>query len=88
MFPVSEFGLNNNFIPDIHEAGNDFYADWFARQVNINNLPKGRNVSLNFQGINYKVEVFFDGKQYKSWWIATILLCLDVRSRNYPSCNL
>ena len=32
--------------------GNDFYTYWFTRQFTINNLPEGRNVWLNFRGIN------------------------------------
>lgn len=63
MYPAPEFGLNNNLIPDIHEVGNDFYTYWFTRQFNINNLPEGRNVWLNFRGINYKAEIFLNGKQ-------------------------
>ncbi|RLT71377.1 beta-glycosidase [Parabacteroides sp. CH2-D42-20] len=63
MYPAPEFGLNNNLIPDIHEVGNDFYTYWFTRQFNINNLPEGRNVWLNFRGINYKAEIFLNGKR-------------------------
>lgn len=63
MYPAPEFDLNNNLIPDIHEVGNDFYTYWFTRQFNINNLPEGRNVWLNFRGINYKAEIFLNGKR-------------------------
>ena len=63
MYPAPEFGLNNNLIPDIHEVGNDFYTYWFTRQFAINNLPEGRNVWLNFRGINYKAEIFLNGKR-------------------------
>ena len=63
MYPAPEFGLNNNLIPDIHEVGNDFYTYWFTRQFTINNLPEGRNVWLNFRGINYKAEIFLNGKR-------------------------
>lgn len=63
MYPAPEFGLNNNLIPDIHEVGNDFYTYWFARQFNIGDLPEGRNVWLNFRGINYKAEIFLNGKR-------------------------
>ena len=55
LYPAPEFGLNNNLIPDIHEVGNDFFT--------INNLPEGRNVWLNFRGINYKAEIFLNGKR-------------------------
>lgn len=63
MYPAPEFGLNNNLIPDIYEVGNDFYTYWFTRQFTINNLPEGRNVWLNFRGINYKAEIFLNGKR-------------------------
>ena len=63
MYPAPEFGLNKNLIPDIHEVGNDFYTYWFTRQFTINNLPEGRNVWLNFRGINYKAEIFLNGKR-------------------------
>jgi len=63
MYPAPEFGLNNNLIPDIHEVGNDFYTYWFTHQFTINNLPEGRNVWLNFRGINYKAEIFLNGKR-------------------------
>lgn len=63
MYPAPEFGLNNNLIPDIHEVGNDFYTYWFTRQFTINDLPEGRNVWLNFRGINYKAEIFLNGKR-------------------------
>ena len=63
MYPAPEFGLNNNLIPQIHEGGNDFYTYWFTRQFTINNLPEGRNVWLNFRGINYKAEIFLNGKR-------------------------
>lgn len=63
MYPAPEFGLNNNLIPDIHEVGNDFYTYWFTRQFTINNLPEGRNVWLNFRGINYKAEIFLNDKR-------------------------
>lgn len=63
LYPAPEFGLNNNLIPDIHEVGNDFYTYWFTRQFTINALPEGRNVWLNFRGINYKAEIFLNGKR-------------------------
>lgn len=63
LYPAPEFGLNNNLVPDIHEVGNDFYTYWFTRQFTINDLPEGRTVWLNFRGINYKAEIFLNGKR-------------------------
>lgn len=62
-YPAPEFGLNNNLIPDIYEVGNDFYTFWFIRKFDIPELPEGRNVWLNFRGINYKAEIFLNGKR-------------------------
>ncbi|MDR1937676.1 MAG: beta-glycosidase [Tannerellaceae bacterium] len=64
LFPAPEFSMNNNLIPDIYEAGNEFYTFWFVRPFRIGQLPeKGRQVWLNFRGINYRAEVFLNGKR-------------------------
>lgn len=63
LYPVPEFGLNNNLIPDIYEAGNDFYTFWFVRPFEMSEIPEGHNVWLNFRGINYKAELFLNGKR-------------------------
>lgn len=63
IFPAPEFGVNNNLIPDIHDVGRDFYTFWFVRQFNTPEIPEGRNVWLNFRGINYKAELFMNGKR-------------------------
>lgn len=62
-YPAPEFGLNNNLIPDIHDVGNDFYTYWFVSQFDVKNLQEGRIVWLNFRGINYKAEIFLNGKR-------------------------
>jgi hypothetical protein len=64
LFPTPEFSLNNNLIPDIYETGNAFYTFWFARPFRPDRLPEeGRRVWLNFRGINYRAEVFLNGKR-------------------------
>ncbi|GHV49512.1 beta-mannosidase [Bacteroidia bacterium] len=63
VFPAPEFSLNNNLIPDIYEAGKEFYTFWFARPFRVDALPQGQQVWLNFRGINYKAEVFLNGKR-------------------------
>lgn len=62
-YPAPEFSLNNNLIPDIYDAGNDFYTYWFVRQFEVKDLPANRNIWLNFRGINYKAEIFLNGKR-------------------------
>ncbi|MCL1933252.1 MAG: beta-glycosidase [Candidatus Azobacteroides sp.] len=63
MFPDPEFSLNNNLIPDIYDAGKDFYTFWFIRPFRIESVPQGRQVWLNFRGINYKADIFLNGKR-------------------------
>ena len=63
MFPAPEFSMNNNLIPDIHDVGKDFYTFWFIRPFRIEAIPQGRQVWLNFRGINYKADIFLNGKR-------------------------
>lgn len=63
MYPAPEFSLNNNLIPDIYEVGNDFYTYWFVCQFDVDDLPAGQHHWLNFRGINYKAEVYLNGKR-------------------------
>jgi hypothetical protein len=67
LYPAPEFSLNNNLIPDVYEAGNDFYTFWFVRPFEINDRQDGkqdgRQVWLNFRGINYKADIFLNGKR-------------------------
>ncbi|MDR3339676.1 MAG: beta-glycosidase [Candidatus Symbiothrix sp.] len=64
IFPAPEFSMNNELIPDVYETGNDFYTFWFIRPFQIETLPEeGRQVWLNFRGINYKADIFLNGKR-------------------------
>ncbi|MDR2919481.1 MAG: beta-glycosidase [Tannerella sp.] len=63
MFPAPEFSLNNNLIPDINDIGNDFYTFWFVRPFEIKNVDKNKQVWLNFRGINYKADIYLNGKR-------------------------
>lgn len=63
LYPPPEVGTNNNLIPDIYEVGRDFYTYWFIRPFEISELPSDRTVWLNFRGINYKAELFLNGKR-------------------------
>ncbi len=63
LYPAPEFGMNNNLIPDIYEAGNDFYTYWFVCRFETPEVPDDRIVWLNFRGINYKAELFMNGKR-------------------------
>lgn len=63
VFPAPEFSLNNNLIPDIYNVGSDFYTFWFAKQFEMPAVPAGKHVWLNFRGINYKAEIYLNGKR-------------------------
>lgn len=63
LYPAPEFGLNNNLIPDIYDVGNDFYTYWFTCPFTIARIPEDRIVWLNFRGINYKADIFLNGKR-------------------------
>ncbi len=63
IFPAPEFGLNNNLIPDIYVVGRDFYTYWFMRPFEISPEEMKEHVWLNFRGINYKAEIYLNGKR-------------------------
>jgi beta-galactosidase/beta-glucuronidase len=63
IFPAPEFGLNNNLIPDIADAGNEFYTFWYLLPFKVNEVPSGQNIWLNFRGINYKADIFLNGRR-------------------------
>lgn len=63
VFPAPEFSLNNNRIPDIYDVGNDFYTYWFVRPFNLKGVDKNKQIWLNFRGINYKADIFLNGKR-------------------------
>ena len=63
LIPSPYYGLNNQFIPDIFHTGNDFYTYWFVNQFTLSEFEKGKRIWLNFRGINYKAEIFLNGKR-------------------------
>ena len=63
IFPAPEFSLNNNLIPDIYSVGNGYYTCWFVRPFELKSLDSDKQVWLNFRGINYKADVFLNGKR-------------------------
>jgi hypothetical protein len=66
VFPAPEFSMNNNLIPDIYEIGRDFYTFWFVRPFRVEAWAPDRQVWLNFRGINYKADIFLNGKRLNS----------------------
>jgi len=63
LIPSPYYGLNNLLIPDIFRTGNDFYTYWFVNQFNLPEVGKDKRLWLNFRGINYKAEIFLNGKR-------------------------
>lgn len=63
IYPAPEFGLNNQLIPDIYQVGRDFYTYWFVCPFTMDTLQLGQHAWLNFRGINYKAEIYLNGKR-------------------------
>ena len=64
LFPAPEVSMNNELIPDIYRVGRDYYTYWFVRPFVLRSADmEGHRVWLNFRGINYKAEIFLNGKR-------------------------
>jgi hypothetical protein len=67
VYPDPYFGDNNRktrqLIPDIAEAGKEFYHYWFRTSFTIPAGFTGKRVWLKFHGINYRCEIWVNGKQ-------------------------
>ena len=65
VYPEPYYGLNNkkseNLIPDISDAGHEFYHYWFRTTFMLPDDFKGRRVWIRFDGINYKAIVWLNG---------------------------
>ncbi len=61
--PSPYYGLNNQQIPDIYNVGKDFYTYWFVNQFETPALDGSTRLWLNFRGINYRAEIFLNGKR-------------------------
>lgn len=58
-YPDPYFGLNNLSIPD-SLARMDW---WYRTTFNVNSLNEGEQIILNFEGINYRSEIYLNGKR-------------------------
>ena len=65
VYPEPYFGLNNaherKLIPDISEVGRNFYTYWFRTEFSVPKSYEGRQVWLQFDGINYRAEIWLNG---------------------------
>lgn len=66
VYPDPYYGKNNKLseglIPDISKAGRDFYTYWFRTEFDVPADFKGRRIWLNPQGINYRSEIWVNGR--------------------------
>ncbi len=66
VYPEPYYGQNNklknNLIPDLFQAGRDFYTYWFRTEVSIPETFKGRRIWVEPTGINYRAEVWINGR--------------------------
>lgn len=65
VYPEPYYGLNNKLtsklIPDLAEAGRDFYTYWFRTEFDIPADYKDKVIWLQVDGINYRAEVWVNG---------------------------
>ncbi|RLM99468.1 mannosylglycoprotein endo-beta-mannosidase [Panicum miliaceum] len=60
LIPDPFYGLNNQAIVDIADAGREYYTFWFFTTFQC--APSGnQHVTLNFRGINYSAEMYLNG---------------------------
>ncbi|MDR3627833.1 MAG: beta galactosidase jelly roll domain-containing protein, partial [Ignavibacteriaceae bacterium] len=68
VYPEPYYGDNNrknkNLIPDIADAGREFYHYWFRTEFEIPKDFAGKHVWLKFHGINYRCEIWVNGKYF------------------------
>ncbi|WP_443945361.1 glycoside hydrolase family 2 protein [Pedobacter sp. AW1-32] len=62
LVPDPFYGMNNEKIPDVYKTGNDHYTYWFVKDFQ-EKATANEQVWLQFRGINYKAEIFLNGKK-------------------------
>ncbi len=63
LVPDPDFGMNNTLIPDIADVGAGHYTYWFVNRFSTATPGGGEHLWLNFRGINYRAEIFLNGKR-------------------------
>ncbi|HEX3007428.1 MAG TPA: beta galactosidase jelly roll domain-containing protein, partial [Bacteroidales bacterium] len=65
IYPEPYFGDNNRkslkLIPDIADAGREFYHYWFRSEFDIPANFAGKRIWLKFHGINYRCDIWVNG---------------------------
>ena len=59
--PDPFYGMNNQKIPDIYTTGRDYYTYWFVKEFKERCPESGRQVWLQFRGVNYGCDIYFNG---------------------------
>ncbi|WP_235524228.1 glycoside hydrolase family 2 TIM barrel-domain containing protein [Pedobacter sp. Hv1] len=88
--PDPFYGMNNKLIKDIYHTGNAYYTYWFVKS--FNQVAKAdEQIWLQFRGVNYKTEIFLNGKKVnaqihegmhlRQQYNITSLLAADGRNR-------
>jgi len=62
LVPDPFYGMNNNSIPDVYFTGNDHYTYWFVKDFK-ETARADEQVWLQLRGVNYKCNVFLNGKK-------------------------
>ncbi|WP_407428445.1 glycosyl hydrolase 2 galactose-binding domain-containing protein [Arcticibacter sp.] len=67
VYPDPYFGDNNRIskklIPDISEVGKEFYTYWYRTLFRVPGNLKNKRKWLKFHGINYRSEIWLNGKK-------------------------
>lgn len=70
IYPDPYYGDNNRksrkLIPDMADVGRGFYHYWFRTQFGIPSHLSGNRTWLKFHGINYRCEIWLNGKRLGS----------------------
>ncbi len=65
VYPEPYYGLNNKIsaklIPDISQAGREFYTYWFRTEFKVPSAYQNKTVWLQVDGINYRAEIWLNG---------------------------
>lgn len=59
--PDPFFGMNNKHIPDIYDAGREYYTYWFVKDFQVADLLIGGQVWLHLRGVNDGCDIYLNG---------------------------
>lgn len=60
--PDPFYGMNNQHIKDVYHTGNAYYTYWFVKSFTQSAIGD-EQVWLKLRGVNYKCEIFLNGKK-------------------------